>query len=202
MTTVIMDYGMGNLRSVQKGIEETGHEAQISGDPTTVQQADVLIVPGVGAFDRAVENIKENDLWSVTLKHLANSNPYLGICLGFQLLFEGSQEGTREGFGHFSGQCRRFRDVSPIPHMGWNEVEWVNNGLRYDPQRSDSPCYYFVHSYFPEPENETIAAGWTDYGSSFCSAVAQDSILGVQFHPEKSQYAGLNLLSTYLKQYT
>lgn len=199
---VILDYGMGNLRSVQKAIEEVGYDARISSDPTVIDDATVLVVPGVGAFDRAVENIRDSGLWEPTLEHLAQSRPFLGICLGFQLLFEGSDEGDREGFSHFEGHCRRFRDVSPIPHMGWNEVEWVNRGSRYDPERSELPCYYFVHSFYPEPADSGLVAGRTDYGEPFCAAVADETTLGVQFHPEKSQYAGLNLLRQFLDRHS
>lgn len=199
---VILDYGMGNLRSVQKALEQIGYDATISDDPDTVRDAELLVVPGVGAFDRAVKNIRESGLWDLTLRHLEQSKPYLGICLGFQLLFEGSEEGQREGFSYYSGTCRRFDGVSPVPHMGWNEVEWVNEGNSYDPGRTDNPCYYFVHSFFPEPEEAGIVAGRTRYGRDFCSAVAGDGVLGVQFHPEKSQYAGLDLLTKFMDKYS
>lgn len=199
---VILDYGMGNLRSVQKAIEEIGHEAEIAGDPGAVASADLLIVPGVGAFDRAVGNIREKKLWEPTLRHLENGDPYLGICLGFQLLFEGSEEGSRAGFSFYGGTCHRFEDVSPVPHMGWNEVEWGNAGEQYDPGREELPCYYFVHSFYPRPEDPELIAGRTEYGDTFCAAIADETRLGVQFHPEKSQYAGLSLLSQFLDRYS
>lgn len=201
-TNVIVDYGMGNLRSVQKGIEEIGFDARISSDPEVIRDAGLLIVPGVGAFDRAVKNLRNNGLWEPTVDHLRASRPFLGICLGFQLLFEGSEEGELDGFAHYEGYCQRFRDVSPIPHMGWNEVDWVNSGTRYDPERTEPPCYYFVHSFFPVPEDSSLVAGQTEYGDAFCSAVADETTLGVQFHPEKSQYAGLNLLEQFLNQHS
>lgn len=199
----IVDYGMGNLRSVQKAIEKIGYEAHITSDKNQLTESNLMILPGVGAFDRAVENLKNEDLWTVIEEHLADSKPFLGICLGLQLLFDGSHEGDRSGFGYFSGQCKKFSDVEPVPHMGWNKVKWNNSSVKtyHDPKGTKPQCYYFVHSYYPDPEDDSIVAGETDYGDSFCCAAAEDNILGVQFHPEKSQFAGLNLLTNYLDEY-
>jgi glutamine amidotransferase len=194
----IVDYGMANLRSVQKAIEKTGYDASITSDPGDIGRTDLLVLPGVGAFDQAVKNLKDRELWLPIQDHLDDSKPFLGICLGLQLLFEGSEEGTRSGFGYFRGQCTRFRSVEPIPHMGWNEVEWSGMDDLHDPGAGQPQCFYFVHSFFPEPKDDAIVAGQTEYGGTFCCAARSSNVLGVQFHPEKSQYAGLNLIENYL----
>jgi len=189
----ILDYGMGNLRSVQKAFEKLGFDAPFIEKPRSIQGTELLVLPGVGAFDRAVENLKSRNLWEPTVNHLEGTKPYLGICLGLQLLFDGSEEGKKKGFRYFDGTVHRFRGTRPVPHMGWNDVNWLNDGQQFQP-RGNSSCYFFVHSFYPEPENEDIIAGETEYGESFCAAVISDNTVGVQFHPEKSQYAGLDLL--------
>jgi len=194
----IVDYGMANLRSVQKAFETVGVSAKISGNPDELRDADLLVLPGVGAFDRAVENLRERHLWSVIRDRLHRHEPFLGICLGLQLLFEGSEEGSRDGFGFFEGTCRRFRDVQPVPHMGWNQVHWDTVEDVHTPEPDQPQFYYFVHSYFPDPADPDVVAGRTDYGGDFCCAARSEDVFGVQFHPEKSQYAGLNLLNNIL----
>lgn len=191
----IVDYGMGNLRSVEKALETVGYSPSITDQPSSIRDADLLVLPGVGAFDRAVENLKKEGLWAVIKARLGDDRPFLGICLGFQLLFESSEEGTRGGLGYFEGTCRKFHDVQPVPHMGWNEVDWRGISDVHDPAPGRPQCYYFVHSYYPDPEDESVVAGVTGYGRDFCCAVRSGPVFGVQFHPEKSQYAGLNLLS-------
>ncbi len=124
--------------------------------------------------------------------------PFLGICLGLQLLFEGSKEGSLDGFGFFEGTCRRFQNVQPVPHMGWNRVRWDNMEDLHNPGQNQSQFYYFVHSFCPDPVDPRVVAGRTEYGTDFCSAARSGDVLGVQFHPEKSQYAGLNLLNNYI----
>lgn len=197
----IVDYGMGNLRSVQKAFEKIGAEARLSDEPEVIEQieqSDLLVVPGVGAFDRAVENLQKFGLWEPIQAHLELEKPYLGICLGLQLLFEQSEEGERQGFARYAGTVRKFleKDVRLVPHMGWNNVRWGGPGTEFAPENVQSPSYYFVHSFYPDPEDDSIIAGTTDYGSNFCSAIRENNTVGVQFHPEKSQYAGLNLLET------
>lgn len=191
----IVDYGMGNLRSVEKALETVGYSPEITDRAGPIRDADLLVLPGVGAFDRAVRNLSDEGLLSVIEDRLAEDRPFLGICLGFQLLFESSEEGSRDGFGYFGGTCRKFREVQPVPHMGWNEVDWQGIEDVHDPAPGRPQCYYFVHSYFPDPDDESVVAGVTEYGRDFCCAVRSGSVFGVQFHPEKSQYAGLNLLS-------
>ena len=197
MITVV-DYGMGNLRSVQKALHRVGYEAEVSSNPDRLSRSRLLVVPGVGAFDQAVRNLKTKNIWRPVSNHLHAGKPYLGICLGLQLLFEGSQEGSRTGFGFFRGEVISFQKVRVVPHMGWNNVRWRGRAEEFKPPLDD-PCYYFVHSYFPVPENKTIVAGTADYGGEFCAAVRAGNCFGIQFHPEKSQYAGLSLLKNYCR---
>ncbi len=189
----ILDYGMGNLRSVQKALERIGRSANIVDRPGPLAETELLVLPGVGAFDRAVNNLKQQRLWEPIRGHLEAGKPYLGICLGLQLLFESSHEGNATGLGLYRGDVARFEEVRFVPHMGWNDVQWVDGGsLR--PDAVDDPCYYFVHSFYPVPEDESVVAGWSEYGGRFCAALRDGNRFGVQFHPEKSQHAGLDLL--------
>lgn len=190
---------MGNLRSVQKAFEMIGHEALITSVPNELARTDLLVLPGVGAFDKAVKNLRSTDLWEPIQDHLESNGAFLGICLGLQLLFEGSDEGDCEGFGYFDGHCRRFTDVEPVPHMGWNDVEWSLVDDFHTPGTDEPQSYYFVHSFYPDPLNSEVVAGRTDYGTTFCCAARAGNVFGVQFHPEKSQFAGLDLLSSYVE---
>jgi len=193
----IVDYGVGNLRSVQKAFEKVGYTASLVSKPEELQGCDLLVLPGVGAFDRAVYNLKQRKLWSPIAEHLKAGRPYLGICLGLQLLFEGSEEGRESGFAQFPGKVIEFKNITPVPHMGWNETVWVNEGVNLSPAAVEIPCYYYVHSYFPVPADPDLTAAYSDYGGRFCSAVRRGNVMGVQFHPEKSQFAGLNFLKKY-----
>ncbi len=196
----IVDYGMGNLRSVQKAFLRLDYKADVVSQPGAVGNCELLVLPGVGAFDRAVENLKQRRLWRPVLDHLEAAKPYLGICLGLQLLFEGSAEGKRNGFSIFPGEVSKFRNIEPVPHMGWNEVCWQKTGRSLAPSQVDKPSFYFVHSYFPRPKNDSIVAARTEYGENFCSAIKVENCLGVQFHPEKSQLAGLDLLQRFCEK--
>ncbi|MFP4687140.1 MAG: imidazole glycerol phosphate synthase subunit HisH [bacterium] len=194
----IVDYGMGNLRSVQKAIHRLGYRAPIVNEPSAISDSRILVLPGVGAFDRAVKNLKNRGLWSAVMGHLADEKPYLGICLGLQLLFESSEEGSESGFSVCRGRVVRFKNARIIPHMGWNDVSWNNETEKLLRSPVSEPCYYFVHSYFPCPEDKSIVAGVSDYGGRFCCAIKDGNRYGVQFHPEKSQFAGLTLLKKIL----
>ncbi len=197
----LIDYGMGNLRSVEKAIQRIGGDVYRIESAEDWGEPELLIVPGVGAFDRAVLNLREADLWQPVRDHLTSGGAYLGICLGLQLLFETSEEGDEEGFSLYEGTVRRFRDVEPVPHMGWNDVEWTGDSRALAPDGVDTPSYYFTHSFYVEPTDESLVAGRTEYGDRFCSALADGSRVGVQFHPEKSQFAGLDLLSRLIPTY-
>lgn len=193
---VIVDYGMANLRSVQKAFERAGHTATISGDPDRVGSADKVVLPGVGAFRDAIARLHEAGLAKPLLDHLHGGTPFFGICLGMHLLFTtGHEDGTWKGLDFFAGDVVRFDNIPglKVPHMGWNQLRVV----RPAPMLTGFPeggSVYFVHSYYVVPRDETIVAATTDYGSPFTSAIWRDHIFATQFHPEKSQGLGLEML--------
>ncbi|WP_066637138.1 imidazole glycerol phosphate synthase subunit HisH [Desulfolucanica intricata] len=194
----IIDYGMGNLRSVQKGFEKVGHKAVITRDPQKAAQAKGVVLPGVGAFADAMANLKESGLAQTVLNAAAEGKPFLGICLGQQLLFEAGEEwGLTEGLGIFPGRVRRFPGGNlKVPHMGWNQVEIQkpNPLLEGIPNQS---AFYFVHSYYVDPRDPEVTVGITEYGVRFSSFVGRDNIFGIQFHPEKSSILGLKILDNF-----
>ncbi len=193
---IIIDYGMGNLRSVQKGFERIGCQPLISRDSSLIGQADGIVLPGVGAFRDGMQHLTEYGLIEPIKVHLASGKPFLGICLGLQMLFEESEEfGCENGLGVFKGRVVRFpRDMElKVPHMGWNQLQIT----RRPPILQDIPpssFVYFVHSYYVVPEDEAIVAVTTSYGVEFCSMIWQNNIFATQFHPEKSQELGLGIL--------
>ncbi|MDP3040990.1 MAG: imidazole glycerol phosphate synthase subunit HisH [Deltaproteobacteria bacterium] len=204
---VIVDYGMGNLRSVHKALERVGFQASVTQDPAEVKKAAGLIVPGVGAFKKAMENLQELGLVNPIIEFVESGKPFLGICLGLQLLFSGSDEfGFQKGLSLFKGRVVRFpfshpaasppKDSLKVPHMGWNTVHIhkrppVLDGI------ADGAYFYFVHSYYPVPEEQEIVATTTDYGGEFVSSVSRGNLFACQFHPEKSQSVGLKLLKNF-----
>jgi glutamine amidotransferase len=204
---VIVDYGMGNLRSVHKALERVGFQASVTQDPAEVKKAAGLIVPGVGAFKKAMENLQELGLVNPIIEFVESGKPFLGICLGLQLLFSGSDEfGFQKGLSLFKGRVVRFpfshpaasppKDLLKVPHMGWNTVHIhkrppVLDGI------ADGAYFYFVHSYYPVPEEQEIVATTTDYGGEFVSSVSRGNLFACQFHPEKSQSVGLKLLKNF-----
>tara|TARA_R110002095_G_scaffold205931_2_gene189619 strand:- start:827 stop:1432 length:606 start_codon:yes stop_codon:yes gene_type:complete len=195
----IVDYGMGNLRSVQKAFEKVGVEATICSKPETISQATKLVLPGVGAFRDAIQALKTQSLVEPILEHVNSGKPFLGICLGLQMLFDVSYEdGEYEGLGIIPGKVVRFEEQPDlkIPHMGWNQIERTaaHPILAGIPEHEH---FYFVHSYYVVPDHESDVAAWTDYGCRFASMVARDNIVASQFHPEKSQNAGLKLLQNF-----
>lgn len=184
----IADYGMGNLRSVSKAFEHIGQEISITNSPKDILDSEALVVPGVGAFGDCINNLKTLGILDVIKKFIASGKPYLGICLGMQILFNSSEEAPRvRGLGIFSGTVKKFPDSLglKIPHMGWNTV---NNSYMY-----------FVHSYYVDPLDKSIIAGETEYGIRFCSMIKKDNIWATQFHPEKSQKLGLEFLQNFIK---
>ncbi|QDV61511.1 imidazole glycerol phosphate synthase subunit HisH [Crateriforma conspicua] len=193
----IVDYQMGNLRSVQKAIERVGGQAEITSDPQTIAGAQKLILPGVGAFGDAMDEIHRRDLAAPIRDFVASGRPFLGICLGLQLLFDRSTEhGEHEGLGIISGDVVRFEldDSYKVPHMGWNQVQRKNDApiLKDIP---DGTHFYFVHSYYVRPDDPDVVALTSDYGGPFCAMVWKENVYACQFHPEKSQADGLKLLS-------
>ena len=188
---------MGNLHSVRKGFEKVGCPAEIVADPEVLAQATALVLPGVGAFGDAMRNLQERGLVEVISEAIAAGKPFLGICLGLQLLFEESEEGGRyEGFGVLRGRVRRFRHDLKIPHIGWNQLH-IRRRAPVLAGVPDGAYAYFVHSYYVDPEDESIIATTTDYGHEFVSGVWRDNVSAFQFHPEKSQTVGLRILENF-----
>lgn len=193
---LIIDYGMANLRSVQKAFEKVGHEAVISGDRNRVAEADKIVLPGVGAFRDAIAKLRETGLAEPLLDHLRGGKPFFGICLGLQLLFTTSHEdGHHSGLDYFPGEVVRFADVPglKVPHMGWNQLRVRKPAPPLTELPSDASVY-FVHSYYVAPRDAELTAAETDYPTPFASAVWHDNVFATQFHPEKSQRVGLEML--------
>ena len=195
----ILDYGMGNLRSVQKGLERVGFDALVTRDVGQIQGARGVVLPGVGAFSACMENLGKFGLIDSIREIVRQKKPFLGICLGFQLLFSESEEfGKQKGLDLFSGKVGGFRadENLKVPHMGWNRIE----------KKKDSPFLegifsgdyvYFVHSFYVVPDDSSLIATTTDYGSSFVSSIVTERLFACQFHPEKSQELGLRILANF-----
>jgi glutamine amidotransferase len=197
---VIVDLGLGNLHSVAKAFERAGAKAELSADPEVLLRADRLVMPGQGAFKECAHALA-GDIGDAVRTWIDSGRPYLGICLGMQALFESSGEAPGEkGLGIFSGTVKRFaHDLSDpegnplkVPHIGWNQIDSRH------PVFENGEWYYFVHSYYCVPDDESLIAATTDYGGPFCSAIARDNVLACQFHPEKSQHAGARVISHFL----
>ncbi len=195
----IIDYQMGNLRSVQKAIERVGHSAMITSSAADISKADKVILPGVGAFEDAIAELRRRDLAGPIKDAIAADKPFLGICLGLQLLVDvGYENGTHEGLGVIPGECVRFEVPAElkVPHMGWNSLKIdrrppILEGL------ADGTHVYFVHSYYVKPRDAAVIATTTDYGGSFCSMIWRGNLFATQFHPEKSQADGLRILKNF-----
>jgi glutamine amidotransferase len=195
----IIDYQMGNLRSVQKGFERVGHEAIITGDPAVLAKASKVVLPGVGAFADAIAELKRRDLVGPITEAIESGKLFLGICLGLQLLFDCSYEGgEHEGLGIVPGEVRRF-DVPreyKVPHMGWNQVHTRQESPIFA-GIEDQTHFYFVHSYYVVPKDNAIVAGEAEYPTPFCAMISRNNLFATQFHPEKSQSAGLKVLQNF-----
>jgi glutamine amidotransferase len=195
----IVDYGMGNLRSVQKAFEKVGAKAVVTSDAGEVQQAEKVVLPGVGAFGACMENLEKFGLVSTIHKVIADKKPFLGICMGMQVLFdEGEEFGKHKGLGIIPGKVIRFKLAKQfkIPHMGWNRI----HKRRRHPvlaEIDENAYFYFVHSYHVVPKDPQVIATTTDYGKEFVSSIAKDNIFACQFHPEKSQNLGLKMLKAF-----
>jgi glutamine amidotransferase len=204
-TVVVVDYGMGNLRSVAKAIEHVAGDARVlvSSDPAAVAAADRVVVPGQGAMPDCMREFEARGLHEAVVR-AAVDKPFLGICIGLQMLFEHSEEGDVPGLGLFAGRVRRFPAAETVakglkvPHMGWNEVAQAEAHPLWR-NIPDGGRFYFVHSYYVEPSEPSAIAGSTVYGIPFTSAVARANIFAVQFHPEKSAQAGLQLLGNFMR---
>jgi len=196
---VIVDYGMANLRSVQKAFEKVGHAAEITGDPSRVAEADKLVLPGVGAFRDAIARLRESGLAEPIVDHIKAGRPFLGICLGLEMLFTKSYEdGEYAGLNLFPGDVVRFADVPglKVPHMGWNQLR-IRRPTPLLKDVPDGSSVYFVHSYYAAPKNAGLVATETDYPEPFASAIWHENVFATQFHPEKSQRVGLTMLRNF-----
>lgn len=197
----IIDYGMGNLRSVQKAFERLGVEATVTSDKALVESADKLVLPGVGAIADAIAELKRADLVDPIVRAVESNRPFLGICLGFQALFERSEEnGGTECLGLFKGTVRRFPE-SPeyvVPHMGWNDLTFKQKNVPIYKDMKETDYVYFVHSYYVDAQDPAIVATTTNYDNvEFCSSIAVGNVFATQFHPEKSQNVGLDILKNF-----
>ena len=194
----VLDYGMGNLRSVEKAFEHVGAEVVRTSDPEVAAEAEGLVLPGVGAFARAMERIRELELDRFITERAAEGTPVLGVCLGYQLLFESSSElGGAEGLGVIEGTVDGLRaDELKIPHIGWEPVQWGRESELTAGIPDETP-FYFVHSFTPRPANEEDVLAYAVHGERFACAIARPPFFGVQFHPEKSSAAGLRLLANF-----
>jgi glutamine amidotransferase len=197
---VIVDYGMANLRSVQKAFERVGHAADITADPGRIADAAKLVVPGVGAFRDAIARLRETRLGELAVKHVESGRPFLGICLGMQLVFARSHEdGLYAGLGVLGGDVVRFPHVPglKVPHMGWNTLRLTRPDCPLFRGLPADPAVYFVHSYYPTPADRAVVAAEADYPDPFCAVVWKDNLYATQFHPEKSQEVGLTMLKNF-----
>jgi len=197
----IIDYDMGNLRSVAKAFEKVGATAAVTRDPKAILNASHVVLPGVGAFKDCMRNLDEYGLIDPIIKSIESGKPFLGICLGLQLLFDESMEfGHHRGLGVVKGKVVRFPEGTglKVPHMGWNEVRQARPHPVWQGV-PDGARFYFVHSYYPQPAQAALTAATCAYGVTFTCAVARDNIFAVQFHPEKSQNTGLQLLSNFVQ---
>lgn len=197
MSTVIVDYGMGNLRSVEKAFARLGFTAEITSDPDAINRAEKIVVPGVGAFGDAMRELRERGLIEPLLCAITDQRPFLGICLGLQVLFEGSEEAPNvPGLGVIPGLVKRLQTDLKVPHMGWNTLHVIRRPPILD-GIPDSAYVYFVHSYYVEPMDDSVTATTTDYGISFTSMIWRGNLFATQFHPEKSQAVGLEILKKF-----
>ncbi len=193
----IIDYGMGNLRSVEKGFLKVGVDARVVREAGAIDDASAVVLPGVGAFRDCMKNLAGMSLTEPIIRAIGKGKPYLGICLGLQVLFTESEEfGTHEGLDIIKGKVRKFRINLKVPHMGWNDVKLLRRPPLFKGIKDES-SFYFVHSFYVDPEDPDVIAATTDYGITFTSMVWKDNIFATQFHPEKSQETGLMILKNF-----
>ncbi len=195
----IIDYGAGNIRSIEKALEYVGASVQITDEPDTVNKAQAIVLPGVGSGGAAMSRMTERGLDDAIRKATKQGKPFLGICLGMQLLADHHAEGEVDGLSLFPGEVRRIPYGPKIPHMGWNQVKPQHTALAIFDNIPQNAYFYFAHSYYVEPQDSLGVAAVTDYGSPFCSVIVTERVWGTQFHPEKSGSVGLQLLNNFLK---
>jgi glutamine amidotransferase len=195
----IIDYGAGNLRSVVNAISRLGYEARVTANPAEVLKAKAVILPGVGAAADTMANLRQQGLDEPIRQFVAGGKPFLGVCIGMQVLFSDTEEGgNHQCLGIIPGRVRKFAPGLKVPHMGWNQLKQkqahpVFKGI------ADGANFYFVHSYYVEPEDKRLVAGETEYGIPFCSVIARDNLIATQFHPEKSGEVGLKIYDNFIR---
>jgi glutamine amidotransferase len=199
----LLDYGAGNLRSVEKALLKVGADVRVATRPEGLMDARAVVLPGVGAFDDCINSLQRQELLAAVRDYIRSERPFLGICVGYQALFEKSEEfnSCAAGLGLFQGRVVRFSGAGglKVPQIGWNEVEVVHPDCPLFRGIPDRSHFYFVHSFYPQPADATIVAGRTEYGGPFASAIAWRNVYATQFHPEKSQRVGLQLLANFVK---
>jgi glutamine amidotransferase len=204
VTIAILDYGMGNLRSVERALAHVGADAEVTGDRDVTSRADALVVPGVGHFGACMRGLVQQGLGTAVSEFAASGRPVFGVCVGMQILFEGSEEDPEPGLGLLAGRVRRLHRSVKVPHMGWNTVEWAETDERgavghpYVDGLPRDTSYYFVHSFAPLPTDDAL--GYTVHGWGFMSVVAKRNVFATQFHPEKSGDAGLHIYERFAKE--
>jgi len=195
---VIIDYGVGNLASVKNALDKLGAKSVISNDAEIIKKSTALILPGVGAAGQGMRNLKKQGLDKVITQEINKGKPFLGICLGMQLLFENSEEGNVKCLGILEGSVKKFKVERKIPQIGWNQID-IKKSSEFFKDINDKDYFYFVNSFYCLPKDKEVTAGITTYGETFSSIVQKDNIIGVQFHPERSGKAGFQLLENFVK---
>lgn len=199
MKVVIVDYGAGNLHSVSRAVVNAGTRPLVTSNPAYLDDAEAVIVPGVGAAADTMANLRANGFVEPIRDYIASGRPFLGVCMGQQALFDASEEGgEHECLGILAGRVVRFSNGLKVPHMGWNQARIVRQHPIFE-GIADGSYFYFVHSYYPRPEDPAVVIGETEYGVTFASVIARENVVATQFHPEKSGEAGLRMYANFLK---
>ena len=193
----VIDYQAGNIRSVEKALEKSGASVRVSGKASDLEKSDAVVFPGQGSCDSSMVNLRNQGLDEILVEWINSGKPFMGVCLGLQLLLEESDEGDEKGLGVLEGRVEKLPEGQKIPHMGWNSVRFTTDHPVFKGVSQNS-YFYFVHSYIEVPKASSIIAGHTEYGREFCSAVAFDNVVAVQFHPEKSGENGLNIYKNFV----
>ena len=193
----VIDYQAGNIRSVEKALEKSGASVRVSGKASDLEKSDAVVFPGQGSCDSSMVNLRNQGLDEILVEWINSGKPFMGVCLGLQLLLEESDEGDERGLGVLEGRVEKLPEGQKVPHMGWNSVRFTTDHPVFKGVSQNS-YFYFVHSYIAVPKASSIIAGHTEYGRDFCSAVAFDNVVAVQFHPEKSGENGLNIYKNFV----
>lgn len=196
----IIDYGLGNLRSVKNALDRLNIDSMISRDPLVLKRSDSLILPGVGSANEGMTNLRKSNLATAIIEEIRSGKPLLGICLGMQLLFDTSEEGNTKCLGVIRGEVKKYRKERKVPQIGWNEVIMTKSNEKFLDNISSNRFFYFVNSYYCIPKDRSIIGGMSSYGESFASIIVKDNIVATQFHPEKSGKPGFQLLNNFCRR--